>query len=218
VVHRRGPVGRAGARRRLVPARRAAARDRRGDPAAGGEQGVGEPDDRAADRLAQGAVQGPARHREADGGDPLEAPAVAGHAFADPPALVPGQDQRRRSRRRRTADAGRADRHVGGRRAGSLATPGQVNQIPLSIKVVGRFANVRLFLSGVERLDRAVLVTGVDIKRAENAEDSASTNALEVDLTGRTFMANKGVAPQPAAATTTTEGSTGTSPEGSTAS
>jgi len=101
---------------------------------------------------------------------------------------------------------------------GSLATPGQVNQIPLSIKVVCRFANVRLFLSGVERLDRAVLVTGVDIKRAENAEDSASTNALEVDLTGRTFMANKGVAPQPAAATTTTEGSTGTSPEGSTAS
>ena len=106
---------------------------------------------------------------------------------------------------------------VGGAQA-TLATPGQVNQIPLSIQVVGRFANVRLFLSGMERLDRAVLVTGLNITREENAADSAATGALTVDLTGRTFMANKGVAPQPAAATTTTEGSTGTSPEGSTAS
>ncbi|MGE3811676.1 MAG: type 4a pilus biogenesis protein PilO [Candidatus Nanopelagicales bacterium] len=100
----------------------------------------------------------------------------------------------------------------------SLATPGQVNQIPVTIKVVGRFANVRLFLSGVERLDRAVLLTGVTIKRSETAEDSASTGALEVDLSGRTFMANKGVAPKPAAATTTTDGSTGAAPDGSSAS
>ena len=106
---------------------------------------------------------------------------------------------------------------VGGAQA-TLATPGQVNQIPLSIQVVGRFANVRLFLSGVERLDRAVLLTGVTIKRSETAEDSASTGALEVDLSGRTFMANKGVAPKPAAATTTTDGSTGAAPDGSSAS
>ncbi len=100
----------------------------------------------------------------------------------------------------------------------SLATPGQVNQIPLSVQVVGRFANVRLFLSGVERLDRAVLVTGVDVQRSDAEQDSASTDALEVNLTARTFIANKGVAPQPAAATTTTDGSTGSAPSGSAAS
>lgn len=101
---------------------------------------------------------------------------------------------------------------------GSLATPGQVNQIPLTIKVTGRFANVRLFMSGVERLDRAVLITDVTIKRDEASEDSAATNTLEVDLSGRTFMANKGVAPAAATTTSTTEGSTGAAPEGSAAS
>jgi type IV pilus assembly protein PilO len=100
----------------------------------------------------------------------------------------------------------------------SLATPGQVNQIPLNIKVVGRFANVRLFLSGIERLDRAVLVTGVNVTREESEQDSASSGALAVDLNGRTFMANPGVAPKPAATTTDSEGSTGGTPDGSSAS
>jgi len=91
----------------------------------------------------------------------------------------------------------------------ALNAPGAVNQIPVSVAVTGRFANVRLFLSGVEKMQRAMLVTGLTIARDESADDSAPGNQLKVDLTSRVFIANKGTpAPAKAASSTADEAST----------
>lgn len=89
--------------------------------------------------------------------------------------------------------------------SGSLDAPGQVNAIPVGVAVTGRFANVRLFLSGVEKMQRAMLVTGLTIARDDSAGEDAPGNQLKVDLTSRVFIANKGN-PAPAAKTSTTAG------------
>ncbi|MGD9955034.1 MAG: type 4a pilus biogenesis protein PilO [Candidatus Nanopelagicales bacterium] len=96
----------------------------------------------------------------------------------------------------------------------ALNAPGQVNQIPVAVAVTGRFANVRLFLSGVEKMQRAMLVTGLTIARDE-AADSGTSNQLKVDLTSRVFIANKGQA-APAKSTTSTAGGSSTGTAGST--
>jgi Tfp pilus assembly protein PilO len=86
-----------------------------------------------------------------------------------------------------------------------LATPGQVNQIPITLNVVGRFANLRLFLNSIEQMNRSMLVTSLDIKRSEGAS-TAPGNALTVSINGRVFIANPGM---PTAASTDTS-TTGT--------
>jgi len=97
----------------------------------------------------------------------------------------------------------------------ALNAPGQVNQVPVAVAVTGRFANVRLFLSGVEKMQRAMLVTGLSITRDESADDSSPGNQLKVDLTSRVFIANKGT-PAPAKATSTsTDGQSSTGTAGS---
>lgn len=75
----------------------------------------------------------------------------------------------------------------------SLDAPGGVNQIPVSVAVTGRFANVRLFLSGVEKMQRAMLVTGLTITRDSESGAAAPGNQLKVDITSRVFIANKGI-------------------------
>jgi Tfp pilus assembly protein PilO len=77
-----------------------------------------------------------------------------------------------------------------------LATPGQVSQIPLSIDIVGGFANTRLFLNAVEGMQREMLVTNLDIKRNESSAGLATT------LTARVFLANPGAFVDPNAVTT----------------
>ena len=99
----------------------------------------------------------------------------------------------------------------------SLDAPGQVNQVPVSVAVTGRFANVRLFLSGVEKMQRAMLVTGLSIARDDSASESAPGNQLKVDLTSRVFIANKGT-PAPAKATSTTADGGTSSPSDTSAS
>ena len=80
----------------------------------------------------------------------------------------------------------------------SLDAPGGVNQIPVSLGVTGRFANVRLFLSGVEKMQRAMLVTSLSITRDEGTDGGSPSNQLKVDINSRVFIANKGI-PAPAA-------------------
>ncbi len=85
----------------------------------------------------------------------------------------------------------------------ALSTPGQVNEIPVGIGVTGRFANVKLFLSGLEKMQRAILVTGLSITRDETPSSTTPGNQLKVDLTSKVFIANKGTAPAPASSTAT---------------
>ncbi len=84
-----------------------------------------------------------------------------------------------------------------------LATPGQVNQIPVTLNVEGRFANLRLFLNSIEQMKRSMLVTGLDVKRADEAGSAANT--LSVTINGRVFIANPGM-PTAAIADTATTG------------
>jgi Tfp pilus assembly protein PilO len=89
----------------------------------------------------------------------------------------------------------------------SLAAPGQVNQIPVTIEVAGPFANLRLFLNSVEQMKRSMLVTNLDISRAKDESAEAATNILAATITGRVFMANPGTAPAQAQTTTPADGS-----------
>jgi Tfp pilus assembly protein PilO len=94
----------------------------------------------------------------------------------------------------------------GGGGAATLATPGQVNQIPIVVEVTGPFANMRLFLNSMEQMKRSVLVTGLDIKRAETESSNAATNLLSATVAGRVFMANPGTPPAQTTTTTPADG------------
>lgn len=92
---------------------------------------------------------------------------------------------------------------------GDLAAPGQVNVYPVSVVVEGKFANVRLFLVSLEKLQRSFMVTGLEISRTEDAGKPAGT--LTATVTGRVFTANPGTPvvakTQPAAADASAENS-----------
>lgn len=81
-----------------------------------------------------------------------------------------------------------------------LAAPGQVNQVPMALAVEGKFANIRLFLSGLEAMPRSFLVSSLDVKRDEE-KAKAGVVWLKVTITGAVFTANPGL---PTATTTTT--------------
>lgn len=92
-----------------------------------------------------------------------------------------------------------------------LQDPGQVNAYAVTLNVTGRFANVRLFLSSLENMQRSFLVTGVNITRADDAE--AAPGTLVAVVTGRVFTANPGfpekkVEAAPAGTDTTTTSTT----------
>jgi Tfp pilus assembly protein PilO len=67
--------------------------------------------------------------------------------------------------------------------------PGKVSQIPVSLKVTGNFANVRLFLNGLESMQRAFLVTGLAIAQNAAATTTATAGSLSTTITGDVFMA-----------------------------
>ena len=71
-----------------------------------------------------------------------------------------------------------------------LQDPGQVNAYGVTLNVTGRFANVRLFLSSLEQMQRSFLVTGVSIVRDDSGE--ATAGQLVAVVTGRVFTANPG--------------------------
>jgi Tfp pilus assembly protein PilO len=85
-------------------------------------------------------------------------------------------------------------------------------QIPVSIKVVGNYSQVSQFLSEVEGLPRAFLVSGLAVKPGAEAPQGADSAAaattadsdlLTADLTGQLYMTTKVAAPvAPKTATT----------------
>jgi Tfp pilus assembly protein PilO len=85
--------------------------------------------------------------------------------------------------------SGGAAAPVGG--ANAFGTAGQVSQLGVTMQVKGSFADTRLFLNSLESMQRAMLVTGVDITRA-GATESGATGGLSTTLTARVFMANPG--------------------------
>jgi Tfp pilus assembly protein PilO len=99
---------------------------------------------------------------------------------------------------------------------GGLASPGQVNFIGVSVQITGPFANTRLFVSGLEAMPRAFLVTGLSIARNSDGTSGTTTSgapgSLQTTINGRIFVANPGT-PAPAAigsATTATAAQTAT--------
>ena len=92
----------------------------------------------------------------------------------------------------------------------ALSAPGQVSQLPLSIEVVGSFANTRLFLNGLESLQRSMLVSGIDVSRDAV---TAGVNNLRTLVSAKVFMANPGSVSVAGASTTSTgTGSTNNQP------
>jgi len=100
-----------------------------------------------------------------------------------------------------TSSAGKGAATVQATAPGGMA----LAQIPISIKVVGGYAQISQFLSEVEGLPRAFLITGLNVKPdvepvkgEKNAGGTAvESNLLSADLTSQIFMTTK----PPAAAT-----------------
>lgn len=71
-----------------------------------------------------------------------------------------------------------------------LSAPGAVSSIPISMQVEGTFANTRLFLNAVEGMQRAMLVTGLDISRS--IDNTTGAVSLTTNVSSAVFMANPG--------------------------
>jgi Tfp pilus assembly protein PilO len=97
--------------------------------------------------------------------------------------------------------AGVAANAATGTAGGLLANPGQVNQIGLAIQISGSFADTRMFLNKLEGMQRAMLVTALDISRSEG---DGQTSELTTAIQARAFMANPGTVSSSATTTTTT--------------
>ena len=98
--------------------------------------------------------------------------------------------------------------------AASASAPGQVADYPLAISVQGNFANIKLFMASLEALPRSVLVTGLNIQRAGEAQggvDATDTTngALIAMVAAHVFSATPGSAVAPAQTTTTTTSAAG---------
>jgi Tfp pilus assembly protein PilO len=64
-----------------------------------------------------------------------------------------------------------------------------VSQLPLSLDITGSFANTRLFLTGVESMQRSMLVTGINISRA-TAPGSGTADGIHTVIAARVFTAS----------------------------
>jgi Tfp pilus assembly protein PilO len=84
----------------------------------------------------------------------------------------------------------------------AFSTPGQVSQVGVTMQVNGSFADTRLFLNSLESMQRAMLITGVDITRGGQSAESGA-DGLSTTLTARVFMANPGTFASAGATTTT---------------
>ncbi len=100
----------------------------------------------------------------------------------------------------------------------TASAPGQVADYPLAISIQGNFANVKLFMASLEALPRSVLVTGLNVTRAGDAQggvDAQDTKdgALIAMVAAHVFSATPGSAVAPAQTTTTTTGAGATGAE-----
>ncbi len=94
---------------------------------------------------------------------------------------------------------------TGGATSTTAATTaaGSVSQLPTNMEVTGTYAQTKLFLMNLENLQRAILVTGLDMQR--DSTDSGTTS-IRSTITARTFMASGGII----AGTSTTAGAPAT--------
>ena len=87
---------------------------------------------------------------------------------------------------------------------GAKSTGATLSSIPLTIEVKGTFANTRLFLTGIESMRRSMLVTSIDVSRAEG-DKTGTTAAAKVDgvrtlLNAKIFMSSAAETPTVGAA------------------
>jgi Tfp pilus assembly protein PilO len=92
----------------------------------------------------------------------------------------------------------------------AFSTPGQVSQVGVTMQLKGSFADTRLFLNSLESMQRAMLITGVDIARGGQSTEAGS-EGLSTTLTARVFMANPGAFASAGGSTATTPTTAGAS-------
>jgi Tfp pilus assembly protein PilO len=101
----------------------------------------------------------------------------------------------------------------------AASAPGSVSDYPVAISIQGNFANVKLFMTSLEAMPRSVLVTSLNVARANESQggaDATSTadGALIAQVGAHVFSATPGSA-VPAQTTTTTSNPAGATGEAS---
>ena len=96
--------------------------------------------------------------------------------------------------------------------AGTAAVAsGSVSQIQTNMEITGTYAQTKLFLTNLENMQRAILVTGLDMRR--DSDETGGPTSIRTTVTARTFMAAAGIIAGTSPATTaTTTGATTTQP------
>ena len=93
----------------------------------------------------------------------------------------------------------------------ATAGGGQVKQLLLSLDITGSFANTRLFLNGVESMQRSMLVTAISINRAtDSGAAGTQVDGIHTVITARVFMASAPSTPTVGTATAAGTGATST--------
>jgi Tfp pilus assembly protein PilO len=90
----------------------------------------------------------------------------------------------------------------------STATPLALAQIPITIKINGRYSQLSQFFSEVEGLPRAFLISGVSVTpntaaaagTTGSTESKSEPDSLTATITGSLYMTVKPLAPTPVAA------------------
>lgn len=73
---------------------------------------------------------------------------------------------------------------------GNLPDGVGLSYVPISITANGEFTDVQAFTAEIEELQRAYLVTGVQLAREQTAEQTKRANTLAVTLETRVFLAS----------------------------
>lgn len=73
---------------------------------------------------------------------------------------------------------------------GNLPEGVGLSYVPITITAAGEFVDVRAFTAEIEELQRAYLITGVQLAREQAAEESKRANTLAVTLETRVFLAS----------------------------
>jgi Tfp pilus assembly protein PilO len=84
---------------------------------------------------------------------------------------------------------------------GAATTVGALNSLPITLSVTGSYPNIESFFESLEKLPRALLVTGFTVGPGSAPAGTTGTNPLTVSITAQVFFT-------PPAATTTAPGTT----------
>jgi Tfp pilus assembly protein PilO len=83
----------------------------------------------------------------------------------------------------------------------TASTVGALNSLPITLSVTGSYPNIESFFESLEKLPRALLVTGFSVSPGGVATGATGTNPLTVSITAQVFFT-------PPAATTAAPGTT----------